>query len=94
MWKRCCMHRETTRKYIRWISIVLLCTMLLCACGAKPPATSPGDGDKAGGNDAPINGGSINIVMPANPDTLDPLEVASREMVDLFGTDLRFTGAL
>ena len=78
------MHRKYIRNSIRWISAGLVCSLLLCACGNTATTPQP-TGKKAGGSGAPINGGSINIVMPANPANLDPLEATSRELVDLFG---------
>ncbi len=84
MWKRCSMHRKFISNSIRFTSIALVLTLLLSACGKTATLPQP-TGGKVGGTDAPISGGSINIVMPANPSTLNPMEVNSREMVDLYG---------
>lgn len=87
------MRKSNIRKCTRWIS-VLLCAVLtfsILGCGGDAqtqPTATPApttDMDKVGGNNLPVSGGSINIVMPANPASLNPLEANARELVDVFG---------
>jgi len=82
MWIRCCMHRKPIRICTIFLNALLIMTLLM-GCG-NPQSAPLQTGGKAGGTGAPISGGSVNIVMPANPNSLSPLEANSREMVDLF----------
>ena len=87
------MRKRNIRKFTKWISALLCAVLALSAvgCGGSAqtqPTATPApttDGDKVGGNNLPVSGGSINIVMPANPASLNPLEANTRELVDLFG---------
>ena len=62
--------------------------MLVTGCGGQDSevqsSPSPTSTDKVGGTGAPIAGGTIKIAMTANPQTLNPLLVQSRDMIDLF----------
>ncbi len=96
------MRRAFTSNFIRFLNKALafvFCILLaasLSACGKKTekgPITSASTEDEA----APINGGSMTIVMPTDS-TLKPLEANRRELMDLFSlvydSPLQYDGQL
>ena len=86
------MPKKNTRVCIKsTIKIFALCLcllLLLTGCGGQDSevqsSPSPTSTDKLGGTGAPLSGGTMKIVMTANPQTLNPLLAKSREMIDLF----------
>ena len=62
---------------------VLMALIMVAGCGGAEPDPAP-IGGTAGQTDTPVSGGTMNIAIPASPETVNPLEVNTREMVDMF----------
>ena len=80
--------RACTKSIIKGFALCLCLLLLLTGCGGQDSevqtSPSPTSTDKLGGTGAPLSGGTMKIVMTANPQTLNPLLAKSREMIDLF----------